>query len=67
MRGHPELVITIPLVLFGLFRYWFVVASLAGGEVPTDVLLSDCKQPDQTQPAINSNPEQNNANEKVLP
>ena len=23
MNAHPELVITIPLVLFGLFRYWF--------------------------------------------
>lgn len=38
---HPELVITIPLVLFGLFRYWYVVEMLDGGESPTDALLSD--------------------------
>lgn len=37
----PELVTTIPLVLFGLFRYWFVVEALDGGESPTDALLAD--------------------------
>ncbi len=37
----PELVITIPFVLYGLFRYWFVVESLDGGESPTDSLLQD--------------------------
>lgn len=37
----PELTITIPLVLFGLFRYWYNVDSLNGGESPTDSLLSD--------------------------
>lgn len=37
----PALVITIPLVLFGIFRYWFVVEALDGGESPTDVLISD--------------------------
>lgn len=41
MSAKPELIITIPLVLFGLFRYWFVVESLEGGESPTDVLLED--------------------------
>jgi decaprenyl-phosphate phosphoribosyltransferase len=41
MSAKPELVITIPLVLFGLFRYWFVVESLDGGESPTDALLGD--------------------------
>lgn len=41
MSSRPELVITIPLVLFGLFRYWFVVESLEGGESPTDVLFAD--------------------------
>jgi decaprenyl-phosphate phosphoribosyltransferase len=35
------MVITIPFVVFGLFRYWFVVESLDGGESPTDVLYSD--------------------------
>lgn len=37
----PELVITVPLVLFGLFRYWFVVEVLDNGESPTDALLTD--------------------------
>lgn len=41
MSDKPELVITVPLVLFGLFRYWFVVETLDGGESPTDVLLAD--------------------------
>lgn len=38
---RPELVITIPLVLYGLFRYWFVVEAKGGGESPTDALLTD--------------------------
>lgn len=41
MSSRPELVITVPLVLFGLFRYWFVVEALDGGESPTDALLAD--------------------------
>ncbi|PTX03128.1 decaprenyl-phosphate phosphoribosyltransferase [Achromobacter mucicolens] len=41
MSAKPELVITIPVVLFGLFRYWFVVEALDGGESPTDALLAD--------------------------
>jgi 4-hydroxybenzoate polyprenyltransferase len=41
MSAKPELAVTIPLVLFGLFRYWYVVESLEGGESPTDVLLAD--------------------------
>jgi decaprenyl-phosphate phosphoribosyltransferase len=41
MSAKPELVSTVPLVLFGLFRYWFVVEALDGGESPTDALLSD--------------------------
>ena len=41
MSSRPELVITIPLVLFGLFRYWFVVEVLDSGESPTDALLND--------------------------
>jgi len=38
---RPELSITIPFVLFGLFRYWYVVECRAGGEAPTDVLWKD--------------------------
>lgn len=41
MAAKPELVITIPLVLFGLFRYWFVAEALDGGESPTDALFAD--------------------------
>lgn len=41
MSAKPELVITVPLVLFGLFRYWFVVEALDGGESPTDALMAD--------------------------
>lgn len=41
MSAKPDLVITVPLVLFGLFRYWFVVETLEGGESPTDALFSD--------------------------
>jgi decaprenyl-phosphate phosphoribosyltransferase len=41
MSDKPELIITVPLVLFGLFRYWFVVEILDGGESPTDALLAD--------------------------
>ncbi|MBV8659036.1 MAG: decaprenyl-phosphate phosphoribosyltransferase [Burkholderiales bacterium] len=41
MSAKPHLVITVPLVLFGLFRYWYVVEALDGGESPTDALLAD--------------------------
>jgi len=41
MSARPELVITVPLVLFGIFRYWYVVETLDGGESPTDALLAD--------------------------
>lgn len=41
LSEQPELVTSIPLVLFGIFRYWFVVDALDGGESPTDALLSD--------------------------
>ena len=41
MSAKPQLVITVPLVLFGLFRYWYVVEELDSGESPTDALLAD--------------------------
>lgn len=41
MSAKPQLLITVPLVLFGLFRYWYVVEELDGGESPTDALLAD--------------------------
>lgn len=39
MSAQPDLVITVPVVLFGLFRYWFVVEKMQGGESPTDALF----------------------------
>lgn len=41
MTARPALVMTIPLVLYGLYRYWFIVESKDGGESPTDALLDD--------------------------
>lgn len=41
MSVKPRLVITVPLVLFGLFRYWYIVEELDGGESPTSTLLTD--------------------------
>ncbi|MBX9913863.1 MAG: decaprenyl-phosphate phosphoribosyltransferase [Pseudomonadaceae bacterium] len=41
MTARPALVMTIPLVLYGLYRYWFIVESKEGGESPTDALLGD--------------------------
>jgi 4-hydroxybenzoate polyprenyltransferase len=41
MSVRQEMVITIPIVLFGLFRYWYVVEELDGGESPADILFTD--------------------------
>ncbi len=41
MSSSPALTPTIPVVIFGLFRYWYVVDKLEGGESPTDVVLTD--------------------------
>lgn len=41
MSSRPELVVTVPVVLFGLFRYWYLVDALDAGESPTDALLGD--------------------------
>lgn len=38
---RPALVVSIPCVLYGLFRYWFAVEARGSGESPTDALLSD--------------------------
>ena len=38
---NSKLSITIPLVLFGLYRYWYLVEARDGGESPTDVILTD--------------------------
>jgi 4-hydroxybenzoate polyprenyltransferase len=41
ISANAKLVATIPLVIFGLYRYWYVVERLGGGESPTDAVLSD--------------------------
>jgi 4-hydroxybenzoate polyprenyltransferase len=41
MTTNVRLVVTIPLVIFGLFRYWYLVEVHDDGESPTDVLLTD--------------------------
>jgi decaprenyl-phosphate phosphoribosyltransferase len=38
---RPVLAFTIPLVLFGIFRYWFLVDRGDRGESPTDALWND--------------------------
>jgi decaprenyl-phosphate phosphoribosyltransferase len=38
---RPALAFTIPLVLFGIFRYWFLVDRGSRGESPTDALWND--------------------------
>ncbi|HEX5724535.1 MAG TPA: decaprenyl-phosphate phosphoribosyltransferase [Longimicrobiaceae bacterium] len=38
---RPALVVTIPLVLFGVFRYWYMVRTLEVGESPTEALWGD--------------------------
>ncbi len=38
---YPNLAFTVPLVLFGFFRYRYIVESLGDGESPTDVLWQD--------------------------
>ncbi len=41
LSSKPELVLTIPIVLFGLFRYAYIVDIKEDGESPTDALLAD--------------------------
>ncbi|MBC3873152.1 decaprenyl-phosphate phosphoribosyltransferase [Undibacterium flavidum] len=41
MSSKPRLLLTIPFVLFGIFRYWFVIEDSTIGEAPTEVVLSD--------------------------
>jgi decaprenyl-phosphate phosphoribosyltransferase len=38
---NARLVWTIPLVIFGLYRYWYVIERRDGGESPTDAVLTD--------------------------
>jgi len=38
---RPALVSTIPFVLFGLFRYWYITEQSGQGESPTDAVWTD--------------------------
>jgi len=41
ISDKPNMVYTIPFVLFGLYRYWFIVETKDSGESPTDALFAD--------------------------
>jgi decaprenyl-phosphate phosphoribosyltransferase len=41
ISANARLVWTIPLVIFGLYRYWYVIDRRDGGESPTDAVLTD--------------------------
>jgi len=41
MSVRAELALTIPIVIFGIYRYWFLVDRTGVGESPTDVLFED--------------------------
>ena len=41
LSSRPEMVVTIPFVLFGLFRYWYIVEIYQEGESPSESLLFD--------------------------
>jgi decaprenyl-phosphate phosphoribosyltransferase len=41
ISANARLVWTIPLVIFGLYRYWYVIERRDGGESPTDAVLTD--------------------------
>lgn len=45
LSQKPNLALSIPLVLFGLFRYWYVMEIKNLGESPTDALFSDWQLP----------------------
>ena len=38
---RPKLNVTIPFVLFGLFRYWYIVETGGRGESPTEAVWTD--------------------------
>ncbi len=41
ISSNQKLVVTIPLVIFGLFRYWYVIEQHNEGESPTDLVMTD--------------------------
>jgi len=41
ISANARLVWTIPLVIFGLYRYWYVIESRDGHESLADAVLTD--------------------------
>lgn len=41
LTENHALVYSIPFVIYGIFRYWYIVDADGSGESPTDVLLTD--------------------------
>jgi decaprenyl-phosphate phosphoribosyltransferase len=39
--SRMELIFTIPIVMFGVFRYWYLVEIIGEGESPTDLFYKD--------------------------
>jgi hypothetical protein len=39
--GNRNLIFTVPLVLFGIFRYLYLTYHRESGDNPSDVILSD--------------------------
>lgn len=39
--GSPRLLLTLPLVIYGVFRYWYLLLLRGGGERPEEILLRD--------------------------
>jgi hypothetical protein len=40
-RGHRSLMLTIPFVIYGIFRYLYIVQKKGGGGSPATDLLED--------------------------
>ncbi|QTB98581.1 decaprenyl-phosphate phosphoribosyltransferase [Alcaligenes sp. SORT26] len=41
LESKPDLVLTVPIILFGIFRYWYIIDSSDQGESPTDAVIND--------------------------
>jgi len=41
ITSQPNLILSIPFVIFGFFRYWYIIEIEGKGESPTEILLKD--------------------------
>lgn len=41
LDSRPELILTVPIILFGIFRYWFINEQSSQCESPTDAVMAD--------------------------